>query len=186
MRLKIGPISINIFEPSGWVYDTGHALTGSVGLFKVISGGIGGGRLTVRQTRLNLPNTGSRYIMPFAQVQVSIGTPWPIPVTASGALESIPSGSFGPIFRMPGSPNASGEGGSPTGLLGTFNLVSVQGEAVAGVSVGALLMGANKVLGLEIPGSFKYFTLLWGGTLGSTVSASFSGARGTFFDVRER
>lgn len=186
MELRIGPISINVFQPSGWAYDTGHALTASVGLFKAISGGIGGGRLTVKQTREGLANTGRRYIMPFTQAQVAIGTPWPIPVTASGSLESLPSGGFGPIFRMPGSPDASGESGPPTGLLGTFNLISVQAEAVGGISVGVLLMGANTVLGLEIPGSFKYFTLLWGGTIGSTVSASFSGARGVFLQVDER
>ncbi|MEX1367113.1 MAG: hypothetical protein AB1Z98_28560 [Nannocystaceae bacterium] len=187
MQINIGPIRVNVFQPSGWVYDTDEGMAGSVGLFGMVSGGVGGGRLTVRQSRPNLPNTGSRYRMPFAQVQVGIGTPWPIPVSVGGGIEDYPSGSFGPIFRMPGSPDSSGEGGPPTGFLGTFNMVSVEGVAVAGgLSLTALLMGANTLLGMEIPNSFKYFTLFWGVPIASVVGASATGIRGTFLDVTER
>lgn len=190
MEIRLGSIRINAFEPSGWVYDTDHGVNVSADLFGMASAGIGGGRLTVRQTRENLPNTGTRYIMPFTQVQAGVGTPWPIPVSAGGGLESFPSGPIGPIFRMPGSPNSSGEGGPPTGFLGTFNMASVEGVAIRyGRTLNILFMGANKILGLEVPGtplSFKYFTLFWGVPIASVIGLSATGVRGQLLDITVR
>lgn len=186
MRLKIGPFEINVFEPSGWAYDTDHSASGTVGLFGMVGGGIGGGRLTVKQTRPGLPNTGARYQMPFVEAHVGIGTPWPIPVSVGGGMESFPSGSFGPIFRLPGSPNASGESGPPTGFLGTYNMVSVEGTAVGGLGLTALLMGSNTVLGYDIPLSFKYFTLYWGVSLSSQAGVGATGYGGRMLDLYQR
>lgn len=187
MKFKVGSIEVNFFEPSGWAYDTDEGMAGSVGLFGMVSGGLGGGRLTVKQTRGGLRNTGHRYRMPFTQVQVGIGTPWPIPVSVGGGIEDYPSGSFGPVFRMPGAPDASGEDGPPTGFLGTFNMVAVEGVAVAGgLTLNALLMGANTILGMEVPNSFKYITFFWGVPIASVVGASATGIRGTFLDVNRR
>lgn len=187
MQLKIGPLDINAFEPSGWIYDTSHGLDGSLGFFKAIFGGGGAGRLTVKQQRPNLPNTGKRYRMSYAQVFVGVGTPWPIPVSASGSREEFPSGStFGwPVFRMPGSPDASGEGGPPTGFLGAFSMTTISANpAFAGGSAAVLLMGAIEFLWQPV--AYKYFTIITGTTVSSAISASVTGARGVFLDIVER
>lgn len=185
--LRIGSFEINILTPSGWVYDTDHSIAVNYGFFNLVGGGVGGGRLTVRQTRTRLPNSGQRYRMAYTQVQVAYGTPWPIPITAGGGLEAFPAAAMGPVFRLPGSPDNSGEGGRPTGFEGTFNMVTLEGVIGAGYGVTALLMGANTILGMEVPRSFKYITFFRGFSANSAViSASVTGARGTFFAAEER
>ncbi len=187
MKLNIGPIEINVFEPSGWVYDTSHGLDGSLGFFRAIFGGGGAGRLTVKQQRAGLPNTGTRYRMNYAQVFLGVGTPWPIPVSASGSREEFPSAPVmgWPIFRMPGSPDDSGEGGPPTGLLGAFSMTTISANpAFAGGSAAVILMGAIEFLWQPV--AYKYFTIISGATVSSAISASVTGARGVFLDIEAR
>ena len=186
MKLKIGPLEVNILQPSGWVYDTSAGLDVMGGLFKVISAGAGFGRLVFKQKRAGLPNTGRSYSMEYAQVVVGVGTPWPIPVTASGSAEAFTSASVGglPVFRMPGSPDASGEGGPPTGFRGTFSMSTISGNVFAGGSAAIILMGAIEFL--TQPVAYKYFTIVCGATVSSAIGAGVTGARGYLGNIQER
>jgi len=186
MKLKIGPVEVNVFQPSGWVYETSAGLDVMGGLFRAISAGGGVGRLVFKQQRAGLPNTGRKYSLEYAQVVVGVGTPWPIPVTASGSAEAFTSGSVGglPVYRMPGSPDASGEGGPPTGFVGTFSMSTISGNAFAGGSAALILMGAIEFLWQPV--AYKYFTIVCGASVSSAIGVGVTGARGYLGNIRER
>lgn len=184
--INFGSLKVQFLTPSGWSYDTDHGVATNYGFFNLVGAGIGGGRLTVKQTRPGLPNTGKRYRMAYTQTQVAFGTPWFIPVTAGGALEIFPANAIGPVFRLPGAPDSSGEGGRPTGFEGVFNMVTVEAAAGAAYNINMLLMGSHKVLGHEVPGSFKYVTFFRGWGANSTASVSVTGIGGRFFASEER
>ena len=185
MRLNVGPISLNVFEPSGWEYATSQEGDVCVGLSKFVSIGVSGGTLTVQQTRHDLKNQGQKYRLAYGAIQVGAGLGLSAlgPVTVSGSPESFDSGAFGRIYRLPASPDASGEGGKPTGFLGTFTIVSVGFNMPVGRNVSALFLGGIDVPILNQTLTFKYVTFIWGTSLSSAISVGGTGTKGTMFKL---
>ena len=170
LKFKIGPtpVVVNVFEPSGWKYVTSAGWDVSGGFGKV-GGGVGVGKFMVQMTRGTA--TGRKYRLSYIGLEASAGVGL-LPVSVSVSTENMDSQSFGPVFRLPGSPDASGEGGPPTGFEGMAALLTLSGGMVA-TSYGTLmLLGGYQVPFTSIT-NFKYATVFRG------ISVGTPGAGGT-------
>ncbi len=163
---------INAFVPAGWQFVTSASTDVSVAIpaLPIVSWGLSSGSVMVRVTQgpFKKQQAGKAYRLHYkkaANQSVGIATRWP--GTVNHSEEPYDCGAMGQVMRMPGSPNAAGEGGPPTGFLGPFSLQSVGGAWGKGRSVCTMLLGSNTSgpNPADLSG-YKYIMSFWGDFLG--------------------
>lgn len=176
-------IPFNMMQPSGWQFVTSESKGASYG--EVITVGGGTGSFTVQVTE-GSHRRDQQYRLRYGGGEVTVGAPIPgPPVSPSYSSEDMPSGAYGQIYRLPGSPGPAGEGGPPTGFLGKFLILSVNAGAGFVSSRAVMLLGAIDFPGTQTAFTFKYLTLLYGVSYAwATLNAS--GFKGVISSIEKR
>lgn len=176
---------LNFAEVSGWnITSVGDAATTSAGIPGVslgaklgLSGGGGAGWVEVTSDKHSADVY--RCYFTFITVDVSVGFSVFGEISVSGAPSTAKSAGS-PIYRTgPLSPDASGEGGDPTGLLGPCFLLTASGGGTLGGYASLMVMGPphgwkEHLAASVLPpiASHKYM----GGMAGVQLSSSFGGS----------
>lgn len=131
------------------MFDTSESADISFGpkFLRIFNLGGGGGSITVKQTRMILPNAGKRYRLEYAQMTFGGGKGWSALglVSISFSTESSYSAPVDgqSIYRLDGAPKMSGEGGPPSGFAGWFATYNVSVGFVKQRTRTTLLMGST-------------------------------------------